>query len=362
MLPPAVCAQNFMAKSSSKTGGLVTVKNIAAHAGVSIGAVSSVLNNRHVERRISPATVDKIRAASAKLGYLPNISARRLRSGTSQKHNIVLAFITSYEAPLSLANHLIAALRQSVNVGSRDLARMSFSLMVEMFPAGQLRSMPGLLTGDHFNAAIITNTTPEDDQFLNRAHLPFPVVLVNRAIPRYSCVVEDPGAGGLAGGVLIKGKRRNLAVLHGSPLTQTTQGRVDNFMNTVARQLGRPAQEIVAKDLSETAAYEAMIRFFDRGGEIDGLYTVTDGMALGAYHAIKEKGLSIPGDIAVVGVGDYDISAFFDPPLTVVGVERGEMGKEASRLLLRQLAQGGLPPLKVEIPVQSVLRASTGRS
>lgn len=350
-----------MAKSSGKIGGLVTVKNIAAHAGVSIGAVSSVLNNRQVERRISQATVDKIRMASAKLGYLPNISARRLRSGTSEKHNIVLAFITSYEAPLSLANHLIAALRQSVNTGGRDLTRLSFSLMVEMFPAGQLSSMPGLLTGDHFNAAIITNTTPEDDQFLNRAHLPFPVVLVNRAIPRYSCVVEDPGAGGLAGGVLIRGKRRSLAVLHGSPLTQTTQGRVDNFMNTVARQLGRPAQEIVAKDLSETAAYEAVIRFFDRGGEIDGLYTVTDGMALGAYHAIKEKGLSIPGDIGVVGVGDYDISAFFDPPLTVVGVERSEMGKETSRLLLRQLAQGGLPPLKVEIPVQSVLRASTGR-
>jgi len=348
-----------MAKVKRKTKERVTVQNIADHAGVSIAAVSSVLNNRQVERRISPETVEKIRAASAKLGYLPNISARRLRSGTSQKNNIVLAFVTSYEAPLSLASHLIVQLRQLVSGGSGS-TDMTFSLMVEMFPAGKLREMPGLLTGDHFNAAIITNTTPEDDQFLIRSHLPFPVVLVNRAIPRYSCVVEDPEAGGLAGGALIRARRRNLAVLYGTPLTQTTQSRVDSFVRATAGQLGRPPREIVAGRLSEAAAYDAMIRFLDREEKIDGLYAVTDGMALGAYHAIKEKGFSIPKDIAVVGVGDYEISAFFDPPLSVVGVQRGELGKEAGRLLMRQLEEPGRPPLKVEIPVESVMRASTG--
>jgi LacI family transcriptional regulator len=348
-----------MARATRKAKERVTVRNIADHAGVSTAAVSSVLNNRHVERGISPETVDRIRAASAKLGYLPNISARRLRSGTSQKNNIVLAFVTSFEAPLSLASHLIVELRQLVSGGggSRD---MTFSVMVEMFPAGRLKDMPGLLTGDHFNAAIITNTTPEDDQFLNRSPLPFPVVLVNRAIPRYSCVVEDPEAGGLAAGVLLRGKRRHLAVLSGSPLTQTTQNRLDSFVRATAGHLGRPPKEIVAGQLSEAAAYDAMIRFLKRGERVDGVYAVTDGMALGAYHAIKEKGLSIPGDIAVVGVGDYDISAFFDPPLSVVGVLRSELGKEASRLLMRQLEAPGLPPLKVEIPVQSVMRASTG--
>lgn len=349
-----------MAKAKRKISERVTVQSIADHAGVSIAAVSSVLNNRQVERRISADTVNRIRAASAKLGYLPNISARRLRSGTSQKNNIVLAFVTSFEAPLSLASHLIMELRQLVDGDGRGSSGMTFSVMVEMFPAGQLKDMPGILTGDHFNAAIITNTTPEDDQFLNRSHLPFPVVLVNRAIPRYSCVVEDPEAGGLAAGALLRVKRRHPAVLHGTPLTQTTQNRVDSFVRTVAGQLGRPPLEIVAGKLSETAAYDAMIRFLGRGERIDGLYAVTDGMALGAYHAIKEKGLSIPGDIAVVGVGDYDISAFFDPPLSVVGVQRSELGKEASRLLMRQLEEPGLPPLKVEIPVDSIMRASTG--
>jgi len=102
LLPP-------MSKSSAQHPSRITVKNIAEKAGVSIGAVSSVLNNRHVERRISVDTVEKIREAAAKLGYLPNISARRLRSGGG-KNVIALALITSFEAPIPLVNHFIFAL------------------------------------------------------------------------------------------------------------------------------------------------------------------------------------------------------------------------------------------------------------
>lgn len=349
-----------MPKAKRKTVARVTVQDIADLAGVSIGAVSSVLTNRHQERRISPETVDKIRAASAKLGYLPNISARRLRSGASQKNHLVLAYATSYEAPLNLASHLLSELRQSTGRSGGAPEGVSFSLMMELFPGGKLKEMPGLLTGDLFNAALITNTTNEDDAYLTTVQLPYPVVLVNRTIQGYSSVVEDPDSGAAAWEVLESVKRRKLAVLHGTPLTQTTQARVDSFLRAALGKTGRAAASIAAEDLSESAAYEAMIRFLEKGERVDGLYAVTDGMALGAFHAIKEKGLRIPEDIAVVGVGDYDISAFFDPPLTVVGVQRTELGREASRLLWRQIEQAGRTPLKVEVPVQVVLRTSTG--
>lgn len=351
-----------MAKAPKKNTGRITVKNIADYAGVSIGAVSSVLTNRHVERRISHETAKRIRTAIKELGYLPDINARRLRTNTKQKQNIVLAFITSFETPLSLVNDLILELRKTVGEKEDSQSGMTFSVMVELFQAGRLKDMPGLSTGEHFNAAIIANTTPEDDQFLNRAHLPFPVVLVNRSIPRYSCVVEDPDAGGIVSRLLMQSRRRNLAVLHGSPLTQSTQGRVDRFMQTVSSQLGSFPQEIIAEHLSESAAYDATVKFLDQGNHLDGLYAVTDGMALGAYHAIREKGLTIPKDVSVFGVGDYDISPFFDPPLSVVGVRRDELGRETSRLLLRQIENGSSAPLLVEIPVQPILRDSSDQS
>jgi LacI family transcriptional regulator len=241
-----------------------------------------------------------------------------------------------------------------------DTRGLTFSLMVEMFPAGQLAAMPGLLSAITLTPRSFTNTTPLDDHFLIRAHLPYPVVLVNRTVPRYACVVEDPAAGALAAKVLIQRKSRKLAVLSGRPLTQTIQRWLASFSQGVARELLPPPAEMVADELTEPSACAAISRWFDRGEMIDGLYAVTDGLAVEAYRAIKERGWLIPRDVAVVGVGDYDLSAFFDPPLSTVGVTRGILGKEAGRSLLGQLEQLGFALRKVVIPVYSELRASTG--
>lgn len=350
-----------MTKKPHKFQGRATVSSIAKQAGVSVAAVSSVLTNRHVERRISPRTVERIRKLARRMGYLPNINARRLRNGTAEGRNIIVAFVTSFEAPLSLANDLIVELRKAMIDSAGAGANLSFSLMVELFRAGELHKMPGLLSGDHFNAAIITNTTPEDDQFLSRTQLPFPVVLINRTIARYWSVIEDPQMGAEAASLLWAARRRKLAVLHGSPLTQTTRSRVDSFMRTVYGKMGRMPAEIVADQLTVAAACEAMLDFLKGGGSVDGLYAITDGMALGAYHAIKQTGRSVPGDVAVVGVGDYDISPFFDPPLTAVGVRRSEIGREASRLLLQQFEQPDLTPSQVVLPIETFARASIRR-
>jgi LacI family transcriptional regulator len=339
----------------------VTVRAIADFAGVSISSVSSVLNNRHVERRITVETVEKVRAAAAKLGYLPNISARRLRSGTADKDNVILALVTSAEAPLTLVNYFLFALRHALMPGNDFLEGRTCSLMIEMFTAGRLRDLPGLLTGDHFNAAIITNTTVEDDMFLSRTHLPYPVVLVNRVVSGYSSVAEEPFSGTLAADVLCRAKRNRLAVLHGKPLTVSTQARVDGFVKRVGELLGHPPVEIAAENLSESAARAATDAFLRTGEKIDGLFGVNDGMALGGYHAIKRRGLSIPADIAVVGVGDYDISPFFDPPLTAVGASQQELAENCVAMIARQLAQPGRRHFEqMTIPVKTVLRESTG--
>ena len=338
--------------------GRVTVRKIAEYAGVSIGSVSSVLNNRHVERRISLETVEKVRAAAKKLGYLPNINARSLRRGGSAGSSIVLAMITSFEAPIPVIEHFIVALRQAMAARSE----YTFSVVIEMFAVGHLREVPGLLTGDHFNAALILNTSPQDDQFLMRNHLPYPVVLVNRLIDGYSSVIEQADAGAHAAKILFRSHRRLPVVLHGELLTQSTQARVDSFLRRMLQLLGQPAKEIVAGSLSEEAGYRAMGTFLKRGGKCDGLYTVSDSLALGAYRAIKEAGLRIAKDIVVIGVGDYEIAPFFDPPLSCVGVSHKELAREASQLLLRQFERPAPAPAVMQIPIVEILRASCGRA
>ncbi|HEU5079525.1 MAG TPA: LacI family DNA-binding transcriptional regulator [Opitutaceae bacterium] len=344
-----------MGDKAGKRRAPATVRTIAKAAGVSIGSVSSVLNNRHLERRISIDTVEKIKAAAAKLGYLPNLSARRLRSHSTPRNSVVVALMTSFEAPIPLVNHFVAALRTTI---AADLP-YTISVVIEMFSAGKLREVPGLLTGDHFNAAIILNTISEDDQFLTRTKLPYPVVLVNRNVPGYASVIEDPQSGTRSAKLLLQHRRRKLAVLHGAPLTQITRTRVDSFMRQAGEALGQAPQEIVANRLSEEGGYEAMKAFLAKNkSAVDGVYAVSDALALGAYHAIKEHRLRLPQDIAVVGVGDYAIAPFFDPPLACVGVSHRVLAEEASAMLLRQLGQSAIPEERVVVPVVEVPRAS----
>ena len=342
-------------KNSSRR---VNLKDIASQAGVSVGSVSSVLNNRHLERRIPHETAQKIRETAAKLGYLPNISARRLRSSEGAKNSVLLALVTSFEAPIPLVNHFVAALHKEAETEEISRIGYSFSLMIEMFSAGRLRELPGLLTGDHFNAAIILNTVAEDDQFLTRSHLPYPVVLVNRTIPGYPSVTEQHDCGARAAELLTDKKRASLAVIHGSPLTQTTGNRVHSFMRRTLELTGRPAGEIMANKLSEEGGYEAMKRHLAAGMRCDGLYAVSDALALGAYRAIKEHGKKIPRDIAVIGVGDYEIAPFFDPALSSVGVSHRELAEQASQLLFQQLTGKSFAE-RISAPTLEVLRESS---
>lgn len=333
----------------------ITLQDIAAQAGVSVGSVSSVLNNRESERRIPPETARHIREVAAALGYLPNISARRLRSSAGAKNSVLVALITSFEAPVPLINHFISAVHQaSETLSRRDY---SFSLMIEMFTAGRLRELPGLLTGDHFNAAIVMNTIPADDAYLARFPLPYPAVLVNRQIAGYSSVTEEPGSGTRAAELLLRRKNPRLAVLHGRPLTQTTQHRVTGFLERASPTGACTVREIEAPQLSEAAGYQAMTAFLKTGERCNGLYAVSDALALGAYRAIKEHGLRIPKDIAVLGVGDYEIAPFFDPPLSAIGPSHQELAIQASRLLFQHLLGSGLRESAL-VPIRESLRES----
>ncbi len=102
-----------------------------------------------------------------------------------------------------------------------------------------------------------------------------------------------------------------------------------------------------------------MRTFLGSGQRCDSLYAVSDALAMGAYRAIKEAGLRIPKDVAVIGVGDYDLAPFFDPPLSCVGVSHPRLATEASELLFKQL--GGAPTdSRVTVPVDESLRDSLG--
>ena len=337
----------------------VTITALASRVGVSVATVSAVLNNRHKQRRISPQTVRKVQEAAAEVGYLPNISARRLRSGRSNRC-LVLAVVTSYQAPLPLVSASIAALHRLVSQGT--YRNIQSTITVEMFDAGRLSELPGLLDGTRFNGAIITNTVAEDDAFLARSQFSIPVVLIGRDIPKYSSVRDSPEkTGQQAAEILCSTNGTKPAILHARLLTQTTSNRIGGFVER-ARALGmQDPCKIVSEGFAERDGYRAARQFMDGEHRIDALYCVMDSLAVGAYRAIKEAGLCIPKDVAVVGTGDYPVAAYLEPPLSSFTRSHYSMQEEAVRLLLGHLNGEVRTPTHVLIPTSAVLRESTHR-
>ncbi len=312
----------------------VTIKDIAAQCGLSVCAVSAVLQNRQKERRISDESVSKIRAAMLELGYMPNLGARRLCRGLALKTPLVIAVLSTYEAPLNPITGFLFEMSNAVENCPEIRDRFDVSIVFELYNAGKISEKKSIISGDNFNAAIIANTTREDDDFLSSTKLPYPCVLAGRRVDGYFSVVDDSKHGQMAAKCLKDAGCKRFGIMYGKPLTQLTRTRIEGFLTGVDSEI---VTMINASNLSAKSGYEAMLNFIKGGQKIDALFTVTDSLAEGAYKAIKESGLRIPKDISVLGIGDNSNPEFFDPPLSTVGASSKEFAKKCCDLLLKQI-------------------------
>ncbi len=295
----------------SQSSPAVTIYQIAAHVGVSPATVSSVLANRHVERRIATKTVEKVREAARSLGYVPNMAGRRLRAHRAATRQFDIAIMTSFEAPLPLVGQLLHKLQSVVDQKTTKDTR--FAISIEMFHAGQLQHKPALLDANRYHGVIVTNTLPEDDRFLAQARLPYPVVILGRRVPGYYCVLEAPNCvGRKSAEVLHEAGCRRLAVMHGRLLTHTTSDRVGAFQRTARELSGVDPVVLECAGLQPSQGAAALQAFLTGGAQLDGLFVVTDSLAMGAYQTLKERGQHIPRDVAVVGVGDNEMAEYDD--------------------------------------------------
>jgi len=328
--------QSFSMPAKSGSTPAVTIYEIAEHVGISPGAVSSALANRGEERRLAPDTVRRIREAAAKLGYVPNMAGRRLRAHKSATRQFDLAILTSFEAPLPLVGQALHALQRAVDLQTTE--HTQYTVAIEMFHAGRLKEKPTLLDANRYHAVIITNTLPEDDKFLATARLPGSVVILGRRIPNYCCVLEAPDfVGRRSAEILLETGCRQPAILYGRALTHTTADRLGAFTRVIKEKLGRNPVTLASPGLQPREGAALIEEFCAKGGKFDGLFAVHDSLALGAYGAIKQGGRKIPEDVAVVGVGDFELAEYFDPPLTTVAGANDAMVAEAIPLLFRIL-------------------------
>lgn len=309
----------------------VTMRDVAARAGVSLKTVSRVVNR---EPHIRPETQEAVNAAIGDLGWTPNSSARSLRTGRTGVIGIV---VTELRRPLLAA--LVETLVTEVN--ARGLNAAVEPVHDDADRLAQVWSQ----RGDTFDALLAVDLP----------HLPEvgpdggPVVRVDvtQASATDGC---DRVSTDLAQAAdLIE---RHLAVMGRSHPVQVGAGPLT----------GRTAAPVVelGDDVGRAAGYRAAQRAVVANPGVDALVCCTDEVALGALAGLHAAGLTVPDQVAVIGFGALDDGWFATPSLTTIDPEPRALARSAVDLLARRLSgevAGG--PEEVRVPVTLIRREST---
>lgn len=326
----------------------MSVKKIARMAGVSVATVSRVLNNSD---SVKPANRQKVLAAIEESHYQPNLLARQLRTARS---SMILVLVSDISNPFC-AEVVKGIEEQAEKNGYRillcnsgaDIARSRSSLQLL---SGKM--VDGIITMDAFTKL------PELSQLIGAA--PWVQCAEHDDNGQISCVgIDDEAAAQSVVRYLAGQGRQRIALINHDLSYRYARLRQQGYMAQLSeQQLSWQAIEY-ASDLSFSAGKAAMDRLLVAETWPDAVFAVSDTLAAGAMAAIKQAGLRIPQDIAVVGFDGSELASMVSPPLTTLAQPSKEIGRRACELVLQKIARPDAPPQCVIMQGELVVRASS---
>ena len=331
----------------------VRMGDIAQRVGVSRTAVSFVLNNRD-DGSVSPATRERILRAAEDLGYRPHAAARALAAQKSGLLGLVTEIVTS---PFGMETVKGAQDRSwkegkflliAATDGNPGLERAAIEKLLE-------QRVEGLIYASGFHREVTLPPIAFD----------VPTVLVHcfDADGRLPSIVPDEEGGGhSATRHLIEAGHRRIGFINLEPDTTAARGRLAGYRRALDDAGVEPDDDLVrsSDDSSADGGYLAASALLSLPDRPTAIFCGTDRIAMGAYDAIKEHGLSIPSDVAVVGFDNQElIAAYLRPKLTTVALPFHEMGTRGVEMLGTALAAGQpIAPEQVTVGCPLVERSS----
>jgi LacI family transcriptional regulator len=308
----------------------VGIKDVAAAAGVSVTTVSHVLNDV-VYARVGAETRERVHEAAQRLGYGPNRLAQALRTQRSG----MIGFISEDIATTPHAGRIILGADEAAKARGYNLMIIntsgSASLESRQADVEALleRRVDGILyaTMYHRNVELPTNLGS------------VPSVLVDSVATggNITAVVPDEEGGARAAvGALLEAGHTRVGFINNTDDVPATRQRLQAFRATLTEAgLDGDAAPVESEVSEVQGGYEAARRILAREDSPTGLFCYNDRMAMGAYRAAAELGLTIPDDLSVVGFDDQElIAANLHPGLTTVALPHHEMGAWATEHLI----------------------------
>jgi DNA-binding LacI/PurR family transcriptional regulator len=327
------------------------LSDVAARAGVSLQTVSRVANHHP---NVAAATRERVLRAIAELGYRPNTAARALVTGSSRTIGLVVTHINQYGPAQTLLGLEQAARSAGYSLGVTILDEDSETAMreaVDRFVAQPVDAVVALST---YGIAV---------DALRRFVAPVPLIAVQvgRGEDHPTVWVDQELGAELATRHLLELGHRTVHHVTGPVDSLEARGRLRGWRRELVRA-GAPVPEPFEGDWTASAGHAVGRRLVEvrrRGEDVTAVFLANDQMALGLLNALTEEGVSVPGDISVVGFDDVPEAAYYSPPLTTVRQDFAELGRRGVQLVLCRLHGDDLQPEPV-VP-QLIVRRSTAR-
>ncbi|PSL37443.1 LacI family transcriptional regulator [Labedella gwakjiensis] len=330
----------------------VSIRDVAALAGVSVGTVSNVLNR---PTKVAESTVVKVQRAIDILGFVRNDAARQLRAGRSRSIGLVV---------LDVANPFFTSVARGAEEAA-DAAGLSVLLGNSDDDVAREHSYLDLFEEQRVHGVLIS-PIGDDVERLGRLHARgIPAVLVDRPTEdsRFSSVAVDDIAGGrVAVEHLLDGGRRRILMVAGPAGIRQVRDRLAGAREAVANTAGATLEVLSTSSLTvlEGRAVGEAIASRPAGERPDAIFAANDLLAVGVLQAFAFGGsVRVPEDIALVGYDDIDFAAAAVVPLTSVRQPSALIGRTAVELLLREGEDPDSAREHVMFDPELVVRAST---
>lgn len=308
----------------------ITIKDIAKALGISTSTVSRALSDAWDVKR---ETREQVLAMAKKLNYHPNLNAKNLQNKRTGAIGIIIPEFVSSFFP-------------RVVMGIQEvLYEHNYHMFITQSNESRDQELANLhLLREHMVEGIIISTTNEggnEEAYKELIDSGMPLVFFNRCpktLTAPKVMIDDCLMAEKAVEHLIATGRRNIIHLVGPVNLEVSASRAQGFANTLTRHGINPTGRSIAAGIFIKDGERAIERILAEGGELpDAIFCFNDPVAIGAMKALKNAGVSIPQDVAIVGFSEGSMATVVEPQLTTVLQPMQEMGRRAAELLLSQL-------------------------
>ena len=331
----------------------VTVSDVAERAGVSQGTVSRVLTGKNW---VSEDARLRVQEAARELGYVPNAMAQGLKA---QRTRTIAALVSDMSNPLHA--EFLAAAEAALRASGYLLVVASTHSKPE-----QERELISLFSAGRADGLIVAHNESSVETYEALRQTRLPIVFHDREAAHLGdAVVADHRSGAReATEHLIQLGHRRIAILTPPATVRPSRERLVGYRNALQDADVQFDESLVRSlDASSDMAYSEVKTLLEGKRRPTAIITLGTHMLAGVLMAVSSKGMEIPHDISVVGVGDTDLLRLHTPSITSVRWDLGHCGRLAAGLMLERLQHVdaiALAPRQRHVPVELVLRRSTG--